>query len=137
MTELEKLRQQLREKQSAKIKISTPVVGPEKVSTPTISIQSPAPQSVGVATLINSEQVLDRIQRLQESLRQSIPGYESLLFIIHRQLSKDPELTHLLKPEQIGTIVEAMKKKKNIVLVEEKAKKLGKKALKDTTVDDL
>lgn len=90
-------------------------------------------------TVSNSDldQVLSRIYRLQEHMENSIPGFESILSTIHKQLAKDAALTHLLSEEEIGICVKAMAQRKNIVITAETAKKLGKKALSKTTVDDL
>lgn len=81
--------------------------------------------------------VLQRISRLQEHMEAAIPGFESILVVIHKQLAKDATLTHLLKDEDIGVLVSAMAKRKNVVISADTAKKLGKKALSKTEVSDL
>lgn len=83
------------------------------------------------------EIIKTRIVRLSDALEKEIPEYASILHTIHKALSKDDELTHLLSDEEIGVLIKAMKHRKNVVLVEEKSKKSAKKALKDTTLDDI
>lgn len=86
--------------------------------------------------LDNSQQVVDRINMLQETLRANAPAYESLLHTIHVQLAKDPDVVHLLKDEQIGIIVEGLSKKKNVVIATSAAKS-KKGSLKNIGLDQL
>lgn len=81
--------------------------------------------------------VRQRIYRLTESLEQQLPGYATVLHTIHKQLSTQAELTHLLTPEEVGQTIRAMKHRKNVILVEEKQKKSAGKKLKDTSLDDI
>lgn len=105
--------------------------------TKTITI-SPAPRiDTNLGSNSELDLVLQRISRLQEHMENSIPGFESILSTVHKELSRDATLTHLLKDEDIGVLVSAMAKRKNVVISIETAKKLGKKALSKTTVDDL
>lgn len=98
--------------------------------------------SVIPTPLNNVEQIAERINTLQESLKAGSPVYESLLHTIHVALHKDEELVHLLTEEQIGVIVSGLAKKKNIVIAEPVTKSGGSrtpsgKKLKDLTLDDL
>lgn len=72
--------------------------------------------------LSNVDQIKQRISELRQALELRAPQYESLLHLIHQELRKDEEVVHLLSEEEIGTIVEGLSKKKNIVIVEEKQK---------------
>lgn len=89
------------------------------------------------APLDNSATFLQQLDKLQEELQKQLPGYEYSLREIHRNLSNDPALLHLLKPEQIGVIVAALKKKTNTIVVEESVKKKGGKKAKEITEDDI
>lgn len=95
-------------------------------------MNSPAP-------LDNSATFLQQLDKLQQELSSQLPGYEYSLREIHRNLSSDPALLHILKPEQIGTIVAALKKKTNTIVVEETVKKAGRggKRAKEITEDDI
>lgn len=81
--------------------------------------------------------IKDRIVKLQAALEKEIPDYAHILHTIHKSLSKDDELTHLLSEEEVGILIRAMKERKNVVLVEEKKAKSAKKALKDTQLSDI
>lgn len=81
--------------------------------------------------------IKNRIIKLQEAMEKDIPEYASILHTIHKALSKDDELTHMMDEEEVGILLRAMKLRKNVVLVEEKSKKSAKKSLKDTTLDDI
>ena len=94
------------------------------------------------AALPLASEFLHKLADLEEKLRASAPGYESLLFSIHKQLSSDEQLVHLLTDEQIGIIVAGLTKRKSIVLADIGKKttsntKIGGKRLKDFTLEDL
>jgi hypothetical protein len=80
------------------------------------------------APLGNAEQIVARINDLQAQLQQNLPGYESLLHLIHRQLAADPDMAHILSEDQIGVIFAGLTKKKQIVIATEKAKSKRKPA---------
>lgn len=81
--------------------------------------------------------IFSRIEKLQKAMESEIPEYASILHTIHKALSKDDELCHLLTDEQVGVLIRAMKLRKNVVLVEEKKKASAKKPLSKTTLDDI
>lgn len=81
--------------------------------------------------------IKDRIVKLQDALEKEIPDYAHILHTIHKALAKDDELTHLLSDDEVGVLIQAMKLRKNVVLVEEKKAKSAKKSLKDTTLSDI
>jgi hypothetical protein len=91
------------------------------------------------APLDNAASFIQQLDTLQEQLQKQLPGYEYSLREIHRNLSSDPALLHILKPEQIGTIVAGLKKKTNTVIAEAATKKGGSggKRLRDLTEDDI
>lgn len=91
-------------------------------------------------SLPNASSLSSKIIELGEKLQSAAPGYESLLYTIHRILSQDEQLVHMLKEEEIGIIVAGLAKKKNIVIANVGAKAKGtsgKKSLKSLTLDDL
>lgn len=82
-----------------------------------------------------------KISELQGLLEKAAPGYEGLLFHIHKNLAENPDVNFLLSEEEVGTVVLGLSKKKGIVLAEA-AKKSGNrtpsgKKLSDLTADDL
>lgn len=89
------------------------------------------------------QQISHRLEELQSALQTQAPGYEGLLFRIHKDLQADPDLVHLLTDEQVGVLVAGLSKKKNVVIAEpEKLKSKtktadGKKSLKDVGLDDI
>lgn len=90
------------------------------------------------APLPDSEVLIAKIEELKEKLQTAAPGYESLLHSIHRLLAADEQLTHMLKPEQIGIIVAGLAKRKNIVIAEATAKSSAKTGkLKNISLEDL
>lgn len=96
-----------------------------------------AEQTKTINPEIEGKIIFSRIEKLEQALEAEIPEYASILHTIHRALSKDDELTHLLSDEQIGVLIRAMKERKNVVLVEEKKSKQAKKPLSKTTLDDI
>lgn len=93
-----------------------------------------------VMTLDKGDQLKQKIADLKTSLEQALPGYESLLFVIHKEIREDPEISHFLSDEDIGITLAGLAKKKGIVINEEKVtavKKLTTKGLSKLTVSDL
>jgi hypothetical protein len=58
-----------------------------------------------------------KISSLREAILEKSPRYETLLIEIHRTLSKNPNLSIMLSDEQVGEIVKALAKKKDIEIV--------------------
>lgn len=96
-----------------------------------------AEQTKTINPEIEGKIIFSRIEKLEQALEAEIPEYASILHQIHKALSKDDELTHLLSDEQIGILIRSMKERKNVVLVEEKKAKSAKKPLSKTTLDDI
>jgi len=99
-------------------------------------------ESTTVAQLPGSASFLQKLGELEEKIRDRAPGYESLLYTIHKQLASDEQLVHMLSDEQIGVVVAALTRRKNIVLAEAGKKvtkntTIGGKKLKDFTLEDL
>lgn len=66
-----------------------------------------------MATSLESMQL--SIATLQQQLESNDPGYKTRLAEIHSILSKDPEMTHMLKTrEEISVIFEAMRRFKDV-----------------------
>lgn len=79
--------------------------------------------STVTSPLSTAEQLVGKILELQEKLQQQAPGYESLLHTIHSNLSKDPDLVHLLTNEQIGIICLGLQKRTGVEMSKIEAKK--------------
>lgn len=82
----------------------------------------PVANSTSVAPLSNLQQLQSKLVTLQEKLSTQAPGYEGLLHEIHSAIKKDEELGHLLTDEEVGVIMKALTKRKNIIIAEEKIK---------------
>jgi hypothetical protein len=68
------------------------------------------------------DQLLARLDSLEQALLSADPQLPGHLKAIHQQLHQQSELLHLLKPEQIGPIMAAMQKLTGIKLVQEAVK---------------
>lgn len=82
----------------------------------------------------------EKISSLETAFKQSHPAMDSLLQTIHRNLQKDPELVHILKPEQTAIIFAALQKKTNTKIVQETVKSASSgrnKGLKNLGLEDL
>jgi hypothetical protein len=82
------------------------------------------------------EQIQEKIAAVEAALTDTIPGWENHLREIHRILKKDEELVTQLKEEEIAVIVQGLSKRTGIE-IQTKAASKPRKALKQTTVDDL
>lgn len=93
------------------------------------------------APLTEAEQLIGMIDELQRKLDAKAPDYVTLLQRIHMMLTKDDTLAHMLKPEQIGTIVNGLSRKMNVVIAATPSKgvatKTGRKPASQLTADDL
>lgn len=82
----------------------------------------------------------ERIYALDKALLAKHPAMDSLLQTIHRNLQKDPELIHLLKPEERAMIFAGLKNKTQTVIVQETVKSAGSgknKGLKNIGLEDM
>lgn len=82
-------------------------------------------------------EVLERLGKLEETLKSTDPQIPVHLSNILKTLQTYEELVHLLKDEQIRVLMEAMTKYRKVELVKEATTSRGKKALSKTTVDDI
>jgi hypothetical protein len=83
---------------------------------------------------------LDKIGELDKALKSAHPQMESLLQYIHRNTAKDPELIHLLKPEQRAIIFAGLQKKTQTKILDDTVKSAsgGKnKSLKNISLEEL
>ena len=86
------------------------------------------------------ENVVMKLDELQQMLQTAHPAMPRLLRDVHRELLKDPELVHLLKPEQTAVYVSAAQRLANITIVAAATKKstTGRgKSLKDIGLEDI
>ena len=81
--------------------------------------------------------VLERLNRLEETLKTADPQLPVHLQQIHKTLLTYEELVHLLKDDEIKILMDAMQKYRKVELVKEASTSKGKKALGKTTVDDI
>ena len=82
----------------------------------------------------------EKILNLDKALLTNHPAMDSLLQTIHRNLQKDAELLHLLKPEERATIFQGLQKKTQTKIVTDTVKSAssGKnKSLKNIGLEDL
>jgi hypothetical protein len=81
-----------------------------------------------------------KINSLEQALLTAHPMMDSLLQTIHRNLQKDPELIHMLKPEQRATIFAGLQKKTQTKIVEDTVKSAASgrnRGLKNIGLEDL
>ena len=96
-------------------------------------------QTTTGAGLTTHEMLLSRISQLEAALLANDPQMPGHLREIHKFLAEQPELLHVLQPEEIGVTMQAMQKYTGIALVQDKIKTpaaRGGKAPK-ITVDDI
>lgn len=70
-------------------------------------------QAVSSESAINAFELHEKVAKLQEAILASHPTLPVLLRTIHTQLLKDPEQVTLLSEEEIGIIVNGLKKQTN------------------------
>lgn len=87
------------------------------------NIVQPSTTTSPAVPLTQAEQIKGKVVELQVALSNSIPGYESLLHVIHRALLADEELTHLMTEEEIGIICQGLQKKTGVVITTAAVKK--------------
>ena len=109
------------------------------MSTLTFDDESPIKRlPLASAPLDDMGQLNQKLADLQSAMEVRAPGYVNILRTIHTDLAKQPDLVHMLTPEAVGLIVNAMAQHKNVVIVTAavKSKKTGK-SLKQLTADDV
>ena len=83
------------------------------------------------------EQLTSKIQEIDITLNQSLPGLAGLLRTIHTQIKKDPDLVTILSDEECSVLVRGLKEHTKIELACAAIKGAPRKALSKTTVSDL
>lgn len=81
--------------------------------------------------------VMDRLDKLEETLKSNDPQIPLHLAAIHKTLRTYEELIHLLPDEKIRVLMDAMLKYRKVQLVAEASTSRGKKSLSKTTEDDI
>lgn len=118
-------------------KDATPATPPVSV----LTLVSPPAQSEIDFSYPGLYELSERIIRLDRAIQSNHPEFDSLLQTIHRNLDKDEQLLHLLKPDQISTIFKGLKKKTQTVIVEDTVKSSsagrGPRGLKNIALEDL
>lgn len=81
----------------------------------------------GLSTTTNAglepkDLLLQRLDQLEAALLANDPLMPGHLREIHKFLQEQPELLHVLKPEEIGITMQAMQKYTGIALVQDKIK---------------
>lgn len=75
---------------------------------------------------------------LQDNLEKNLPGYKDVLKKIDKILKANPEITYVLKPEQIGLITKGLIKEADLQLFMKETKTRGSnKKLEFTGQDDI
>lgn len=89
--------------------------------------------------LTNAEGIVNAIGNLQAMLKANSPLYEGMLQTIHKALVQDEAVTWLLTEEQVGVIMQALAKKKNVTITisTSKNKSSSGKKLSEVTEDDI
>ncbi len=83
--------------------------------------------------------ISQKIAELDQALKTANPGMENLLQTIHRNLSADPQLVHLLKEEEVAILIRGLETKTRTKILEETVKSAsrGGKSLKKLSESDL
>lgn len=86
--------------------------------------------------LIAATSIQEKIADLKAKMDSKLPGLETALASIHKQLLEDTALVHILSDEEVGVICNGLARAKQIILVTKEAKS-SRKSLSKTTIDDL
>lgn len=84
-----------------------------------------SPPTVPTPMAPNVFEIKEKIAKLQETILASHPTLPVLLRQIHTQLRTDPELVSCLEEEEIGIIVNGLKKQTNTEIATAATKKSG------------
>lgn len=82
----------------------------------------------------------EKIITLDKALQANHPDFHNLLSTIHRQLDKDVNLIHMLKPDQVSALFRGLKKHTQTTIVDETVKSAASgrnKGLKNIGLGDL
>ena len=93
------------------------------------------------ATINQSQEadvIIEKIVALSQALEESHPSIATYVKDIHRNLLQFPELVHILKPEQVQTIVKGIEQVNGEKIAEDaKPKARGTKAKSKESLTDL
>jgi rubrerythrin len=81
--------------------------------------------------------VLERLDKLEQTLKSQDPQIPVHLANIHKTLQTYEELIHLLPDSKIRVLMEAMQKYRKVQLVTEAQTSRSRKSLSKTTEDDI
>ena len=79
--------------------------------------------------------ILSKIAELSQALEESNPSIASYVKDIHRNLLQFPELVHILKPEQVQTIVKGIEQVNGEKIAEEAKPKARVNKKKESLAD--
>lgn len=99
------------------------------------------PQLGTVIEVPEAAQLHAQIAELDKALKENLPQMDSLLQTLHKNLSTDPQLVHLLKEEEIAVLFRGLEIKTRTKILEETVKSAssgrGNKKLSKLGEDDL
>ena len=93
--------------------VTTKPVTPKPVEPTTAPIESavPTPKMSSVVDMENTGDYFDvklKLKELEEALEAEVPGFNSILFDVHKALSNDPNCITVFNDEEIGLVVKAL-----------------------------
>lgn len=97
-------------------------------------------QSPAVAAYSGLTELEQKIAELDAALAAKHPLFPTMLQVIHRNLSSDPALTYLLKPEQKTVIMKGLMLRTQTQIVQEKVASAASgrnKGLKSIGIEDI
>lgn len=85
------------------------------------------------------ENISLKLAELETTIKDNTPRMSSLLREIHQNLSQDPEIVTLLKPEQVAIVVAGLSKQTNTIILTSVIKKPKSSSKKDSSLslDDI
>ena len=81
--------------------------------------------------------IISKIEELSQALEENNPSIATYVKDIHRNLLQFPELVHILKPEQVQTIVKGIEQVNGEKIAEEAKPKVRAVAKKKESIADL
>ncbi len=85
----------------------------------TIESAVPTPKMTSVVDMENVGDYFDiklKLQELEQALEEQVPGFDKILFEVHKALVGDPNVVTIFNDEEIGLVVEALKQHTNITV---------------------
>lgn len=88
--------------------------------------------------MLTIDQIQMKVGDLQKALNERQPGYVGLLKVIHENLAQQPELSYMLKDEEIAVIISGLERFNQVEITEPKMKKgISKKQGRLISEDDV